>query len=202
MQVVKEDEELKPYIITIHDLSELLHIPSSNIYRDIDEITNDIINNPVFLRMDSGKKTAWVKIPWVSRCEYHSDVGILIKLNDELKPYLVNLKEHYTQYVLENILAMKSIYGIRIFEILQEKIKERILPKGGRDIVLSVQEIRECCDCTEKYNKWSHFKDRVIDSAVKEIEKTTFYTLSYETIKSGRKVDSIKFHINMKYHQF
>ena len=42
MQVVKEDEELKPYIITIHDLSELLHIPSSNIYRDIDEITNDI----------------------------------------------------------------------------------------------------------------------------------------------------------------
>ena len=202
MQVVKEDEELKPYIITIHDLSELLHIPSSNIYRDIDEITNDIINNPVFLRMDSGKKTAWVKIPWVSRCEYHSDVGILIKLNDELKPYLVNLKEHYTQYVLENILAMKSIYGIRIFEILQEKIKERILPKGGRDIVLSVQEIRECCDCTEKYNKWSHFKDRVIDSAVKEIEKTTFYTLSYETIKSGRKVDSIKFHINMKDHQF
>ena len=200
MQVVKEDEELKPYIITIHDLSELLHIPSSNIYRDIDEITNDIINNPVFLRMDSGKKTAWVKIPWVSRCEYHSDIGILIKLNDELKPYLVNLKEHYTQYVLENILAMKSIYGIRIFEILQEKIKERILPKGGRDIVLSVQEIRECCDCTEKYNKWSHFKDRVIDSAVKEIEKTTFYTLNYETIKSGRKVDSIKFHINMKYH--
>ena len=45
MQVVKGDEELKPYIITIKDLSELLGVPASNIYRDIENITDDIIRN-------------------------------------------------------------------------------------------------------------------------------------------------------------
>ena len=46
MQVVGGDEELKPYIITVNELSELLNVPASNIYRDIDDITDDIISNP------------------------------------------------------------------------------------------------------------------------------------------------------------
>ena len=45
MQVVKGDEELKPYIISIRDLAELLGVPASNIYRDIENITDDIISN-------------------------------------------------------------------------------------------------------------------------------------------------------------
>lgn len=68
MQVVRDDTELKPYIITISDLAVLLQVPKSNIYRDIDAITDDIINNPVFIKEESGKKVRWVKIPWVTRC--------------------------------------------------------------------------------------------------------------------------------------
>lgn len=55
MQIKYDDTELKPYVITIADLSELLGISRSNIYRDIDEITDDIINNPVFIKSGSGK---------------------------------------------------------------------------------------------------------------------------------------------------
>lgn len=200
MQVVHEDEELNPYVISISELSKLLDIPKSNIYRDIDDITDDIIQNPVFIKAEKGSKTKWVKIPWVAKCEYISDVGVAIKLNDELKPYLIKLKDHYTQYTLDNILAMKSVYGIRIFELLQEKNMLRVLPRGGTDIELSVQEIRECCDCEDKYEKFSHFKTRVIDAAVKEIERTTLYTVKYEYIKKGRQVDAIRFHVNMVYH--
>ena len=170
MQVVREDEELKPYIITIKDLSELLGVPASNIYRDVDEITDDIIKNPVYIREErNGKTIDFIKIPWVTRCEYKSDVGIALKLNEELKPFLINLKEHYTQYTLQEVLAMKSVYGIRIFEMLQSKIMSRVLPKDGIAVILSVQEIRECCDCEDKYPAFGNFRDKVIDKAVKEI---------------------------------
>ena len=57
MQIKYDDTELKPYVITIAELSELLGISKSNIYRDIDEITDDIINNPVFI-----KKRCWKEI--------------------------------------------------------------------------------------------------------------------------------------------
>ncbi len=38
MQVVREDEELKPYIITIKGFAQLLQIDENNIYKYADEI--------------------------------------------------------------------------------------------------------------------------------------------------------------------
>ena len=59
MQIVPEDEELKPYVITIKELSELLKVSESNLYRDIDDITDDIIKNPVFIKEISRRQIKW-----------------------------------------------------------------------------------------------------------------------------------------------
>ena len=200
MQVVFEDEALKPYKISISDLAMLLGIHKNELYRDINDITDNIIENPVYIKVISGKKEGWVKIPWVSQCEYNSDAGVAIQLNEKLKPYLLNLKERYTQYPLENILAMKSVYAIRIFELIQEKILDRILPKDGTDVTLSVETIRECCGCEDKYPEFKSLRARVIDTAEKEINRVTLYTVSHSYVKTGRSVTSIVFHVNMKYH--
>ena len=202
MQVVRDDEELKPYIVTISELAELLKVPKSNIYRDIEDITDDILQNPVYIREEIGKKVRWIKIPWVTRCEYHSDIGVAIKLNEELKPFLLNLKEHYTQYSLDSILVMRSVYAIRLFEILQGKIMTRILPKEGTEVELSVETLKECCGCegNKAYNSFSNFRNRVIDIAVKEINEKTMYSLTYKYVKNGKSVVGLIFHINMKYH--
>lgn len=202
MQVVKEDTDLKPYIITIKEFAELLQIDKSNVYKYADEITNDIIRNPVYIRKVDGKNIKWIKIPWVSRCEYNSDMGIAIKLNDELKPFLINLKEHYTQYTLQEVLAMKSVYAIRIFEMIQSRIMSKVLPKDGVEIDITVQEIRECCDCMDKYPLIGNFKDRVLDKAKEEINRVTMYHMDYSYIKKGRSVVAIKFYVNMCYHMF
>lgn len=201
MQVVRDDEELKPYIITITELAKLLNVSKNNIYRDIDSITEDIINNPVYIKEEVGKKVRWIKIPWVTRCEYNSDVGVLLKLNDELKPFLLNLKEHYTQYTLDNILAMKSVYAIRLYELFQSKIYTKLIPKSGMDIELSVDTIRECCGCEGKsYDAFSNLRSRVIDKAVDEINEKTMYSIKYDYVKKGKSVIGLIFHINVKYH--
>lgn len=197
MQIVFEDEELKPYIISIKDLAALLGIPASNIYRDIKDIIYDIHHNPVCIREESnGKTTRFVTIPWVTRCEYKADVGVAIKLNEELKPYLLQLKNHYTQYTLDEILAMKSIYAIRIFELIQSKIMHKTIPGCGLEVTLTIQEIRECCNCEDKFEKFSHLKEKVIDKAVEEINTVTLYHLGYEYVKTGKTVTAIKFIIN------
>lgn len=200
MQIVPEDVELKPYIISIKGISELLGISESNLYRDIDNITDDIIKNPVYIRQVHSRQIKWVKIPWVSRCEYNSDIGVAIKLNDDLKPFLIRLKEHYTQYTLDNILCMKSVYAIRIFELLQGRIMTRLLPKVGQYIEISLQELRQCCDCEDKYLRFTHFKDRVLEPAKKEINELTMFWVKYDYIKTGKAVTAIRFHINMMYH--
>lgn len=202
MQIKPADKEIKPYIITVKDFSKLLGIDESNVYKFADEITDDIIKNPVYVREkdEKGKLIRWVKIPWVSFCEYSADAGIAIKLNDLLKPFLLQLQKHYTQIVLEDILVMKSVYAIRIFEMLQSKIMSKLLPKEGVHIIISVQEIRECCDCTDKLERFNNFKQKVLDVAKAEIERVTSYRLEYSYVKEGRSVIAIDFYMNMWYH--
>lgn len=76
----------------------------------------------------------------------------------------------------------------------------RTLPKDGIKIVLSVQEIRECCDCEEKYPAFGDFKTKVIDRAVKEINRVTMFRAEYSYIKKGRNVTAIEFDVNVCYH--
>lgn len=200
MQIRPDDTDIRPYIIKIKDFAKLLNVDESNVYKYADELTDDILRNPVFIRQQDGKTIRWVKIPWVSYCEYNSDAGIAIKLNDLLKPFLLQLKEHYTQMTLGEILAMRSVYAIRIFEMIQSRIMTKLLPKDGVHIIIPVQEIRECCDCLDKLQPFSNFKKKALDPAVAEIERVSAYRIEYTYVKKGRSVTAIDFHVNTWYH--
>ncbi len=213
MQIKPKDQEIKPYAVSITELAQLLGIPKNDLYRDVKGIAQDIFANPIYIKNDD-KTGEFFAIPWVQLCGYQPDVGFVIQLNSVLKPWLLNLKEHYTQYPLENILAMKSVYAIRIFELLQEKHIGKQIPLEGVNIEISVQEIRECCGLEaeidkkgnvvrpKKYEKFSHFRERVLDTAVNEINRieSSNYHVSYKCIKTGRTVTSILFNLNVDYH--
>ncbi len=182
----------------IPELSKMLDVRAANLYRDIDSITDDILTNHVAIK--DRKQGKFIKIQWVTACAYEKGVGLAVKMNPLLKPFLLNLQAHYTQYELENILAMKSIYAIRIYELIQKEHINKRIPKDGTYIVLTVKEIREACCCENKYEKISQFKAKVLDVAVREIQRTTAYTISYDCIKKGRTIESIRFFVNLIYH--
>lgn len=199
MQIRPDDEDLKSYVVSVPELAQLLGVTATNLYRDMDEVTNDILTNHVAIKDPKNKK--FLKIQWVSACAYEKKVGLAVKMNPMLKPFLLNLKEHYTQYQLENILAMKSVYAIRIYEMLMKEQIIKFLPRDGQDILLSIEAIREACDCEDKYAKISQFKERVLDIAAKEIERCTAYKVSYDCKKTGRTITHINFHVCYKFVQ-
>lgn len=198
MQIKPDDDELKSYVISVPDLARLLGVGASNLYRNMDEITDDILTNHVAIK--DKRQGKFIKIQWVSACAYEKGVGLAVKMNPLLKPFLLNLQEHYTQYQLEAILTMKSVYAIRIYELLQKEQLMRYIPKEGTDIILTVKDIREACDCEAKYEKISQFKAKVLDVAMREIQRTTLYEISYICLKNGRSIEAIKFHVNLIYH--
>lgn len=198
MQIKPDDEEFKTYRVSIPELSKMLNIDASNLYKRVDEITEDLLRNHVSIRDLSRNK--FIKFPWMTACAYDRDTGFAARLNPELKPFLLGLKERYTQYQLENVLTMKSVYGIRIFELLMKDQIMKFLPREGTDITLTVQEIREACDCETKFKQISQFREKVLDISMREINRTTVYDVGYEPVKKGRTIVAIKFHINSKYH--
>lgn len=199
MQIKPGDENLSPYLITIPQLAELLNIPSQNLYRDAESIVREIMKNPVCIHSDENNR--WIMYPWISRCEYVSGTGLLIQLNKELKPFLLALKEKYTQYALGDVLVMKSVYSIRMYELIMSKVMVSMLPERGIDIELTLQEIRNACELGETYTLFQNMRARVLNVAMKEINEKTMYDVSYTYLKDSKKVIGLKIHVNVKYHK-
>ena len=189
MQITPTDDDFKTYIIPIKTLSSMLEISASNLYRDIDKITDDILQHPVEIKDDNTEE--FIKIPWVSACSYKTGIGLLIKINPLLKPYLINLREHYTQYEAQYILKMKSGFGIRIFELL---IANAMYTKKGTHINVPISVIRDMCNCNDTFPKIVNFKKKVLDAACQEINKHTYYSVTYNCIRTGRSYTHVDFY--------
>lgn len=194
MQIMANDTELLTYKIPIIELGKLLQISNSNLYRDIDLITTHLLQEIVYIG-DGNPKHKWKKFSWVSTCEYENGV-VTIKLHEQLKPYLLGLKGYYTQYILEDILVLKSVYAIRIYELIKEEMKyQKVYANKTADIQLSVELIRIATNTEDKYTQMGHFKEKVVKSAIKEINEKLSYYITYTDIKKGRKIVGFNFHI-------
>lgn len=213
MQIAAQDAEFKPYKISLADFAELIgNEDCSNMYKRAKSFTDSLQTKKVQIRSEDG---SWISIVWVPTCKYNAKTKCMeIRLNDDLKPYLINLIEtgFYTQYALDNIRSLRSVYALRIYELLMEQIKQHVLPKAGVTRDLYIQDIRDACmlykqdakgnyTSEPKYIRVSQLKEKVIDIACREITENTPYVVSYKDIKEGRQVAGFRFYINMCYHR-
>lgn len=198
MQIIAEDTDLMTYQVSITDLSKLLNISSPNIYRDVMEMCKHLLQEIVLVG-DGNPKHKWEMFQWCSQCKYKNGI-ITIRLHDELKPYLLQLKEkhYYTQYLLGEVLLLKSVYAIRIYELIREQTRKKIYADKTATVSLDVDTIRKATNTEEKYSQMGHFRAKVIDIAVKEINNKLGYYVTYECIKESRKIVGFKFKIESK----
>lgn len=196
MQVLKEDTDLRTYQINISELAELLDITSPSIYRDIDDMTTHLLQEIVYVG-DGNPKHKYKKFQWCSDCEYDNGV-VTIRLHDNLKPYLLELKEHYTQYILQDILILKTVYAVRMYELIVEKLRTKIYADKTATVDLFLEEIRKATNTETKYEQTAMLKVRVIDSAIAEINEKLGYNISYAPIKRSRKIVGYRFTVESK----
>ena len=192
MQVLAEDTDLQTYSIKINYLAKILDISSPNIYRDAMEMCRHLLQELVYVG-DGNPKHKWQMFQWCSTCQYN-DGTIIIRLHDNLKPYLLQLKKHYSMYGLADILMLKTVYAVRLYELLQEALKaQKVYADQTATVILDVETIRKATSTENKYQKIGMFNQRVIDKAVSEINDKSSYYVSYEYVKKSRKIIGFKF---------
>ena len=193
MQTKIEDTNISPYSIKAKEMADLLNLKGNNQARDLKKACCDLVEKVVKIETNNPKKP-WKVIPWFGYIEYTESADIVIQLNPWLSPYLIGLKKHYTQYILEFVLGMNSIYSIRVYELLKMKLPNDTLPPGGITVSLSNEEIRKATESEGKYEKNSDFKRKILDVATKEINEKADINVNYKQKKiNGRAYDTVEF---------
>jgi len=128
---------------------------------------------------------------WISEVDIYAQSGMIrVKLQDNMKPHLLQLHEHFTQYELIYALAMKSQYSIRMYELFKSyEYRQRCK--------FDIDELKHIL-FAEKYSRFPDFKRKVLDISMREINELTDITVTYQVIKNGRKYIGIDFSIRIK----
>lgn len=148
-----------------------------------------------------------VPIPTVTWNDYSDEVEIFF--NPYIMPYLIELKQNFTQYALSDVMELNSKYSIILYKWLCMYYNqyEHYNVKGGRrngqlesyrNPSIYLQELRILTDTVNEYKKFANFETRVLKQPIEEINAHTHFNVRYEKIKKGRNIDSIQFHITKK----
>ena len=181
--ITKDDEDFKEYDINIRDFVDEIETKAKNEYERARHITKELLKKVLEIPTETG----YIQTAWIAGSRYQKRKGhVYVSFHPYLKPYLLKLKEKFTQYNLRHVLSLKSIYSIRIYELLKqyEKIGER---------TLELSHLKELLKVEDKYNLYADFKKRILNRAQSELKEYTDIRFKIEEIKKARKVDKIRF---------
>lgn len=172
------DTELTEYEIRVEDFCELTGIDKTWFYSEFIELVDDLDNNKSFwIETD----TEIYKFRWFADSRYIKGQGkVKVTLARTLKEYLLGLEKQYTKYELYNILALKSKYSIRLFELFKSYSYQHKKE-------FNIDNLKELLFCTN-YTNYKDFRKRVLEKAIKEINTYTELNVEYNTIYKGKKL--------------
>ncbi|NLM66944.1 MAG: RepB family plasmid replication initiator protein [Enterococcus sp.] len=153
------------------------------------------------------KMKSIVPIPFVEWNSYNDEV--ILQFQPQIMPYLIDLKQNFTQYALSDVMELNSKYSIILYKWLCMYYNqyEHYGAKGGRqnkqleeyrNPSISILELRYLTNTLDEYKHISNFFKRILDEPIEEINARTHFIVTYEKIKKGRSIVAIQFHITKK----
>lgn len=191
--IKKDDTTITPTTFRIVDLADVMQVSSQVLYRDLKKICESIMGKIVEIKKPNN---SWDMFNIISDAEYRNKQGTLtLTINPKAKPYLLQLKELFTSFRLENALIMEGKYAIRVYQQAKSNIY-----KG--EYVINIDDFKKQLKLIQKsYREYSNIKTKVLAPAIKEINEKTDINLAVEEIKVGRKVEALKFKTSNKQNQ-
>jgi plasmid replication initiation protein len=199
------------YEFEIADFTKMLGLEmSGRFYTEVKDLLKGMISKVMWMTLEDGTETTvnWVQKAWTNKRSGKAK----IRVDEDLVPYLFDLKARYLSYGLRNILVMKSHYSIRIYEILKAQYDMKIAQTdkrtepekkfNPRTIVwnIGLDELKKklMVENIKSYDDYSLFRIKVLEVAEREINELTDMNITATAIKKGRKTVGVEFKMTAK----
>ncbi len=192
-----------------------------NPYDRVKAAAQSLSSRSVVIPRDDGGFKAF---PWLRFVEYipseDSDLGysyVRLRFNEELRPWITNLRSHYAMLPIGEVLQLPSAFAIRLYEVLWHVSMGGRRPEFEMDIPalkfaldLIERNSRNSGWTNERYKDWRDFRKQ-LKTALASLDGISSIAASFQGVRDGRKISSVRFtvqvtkpipHLGMQPHLF
>lgn len=190
----KNDPPNKVYSIHIKDIEAITGRKWD--YMQLREATEDMGSRMYQVETPQSYEQIW----FFQSIKYQKGHGYFdVKLSEDIRPYLFELKNNFTVFQLKSALSCTSKYAKRLYTLAcQWKHTDPIktMEIGELKEILYLKDPKG--KTKEQFTEITAFRTKVLDIAKRQINEGTDMQLDYELVKRGRSFKYIKFYINVQ----
>lgn len=180
--------------IHANDYASQFHVTKEAAYKALKTAVNNLFERQFSFKEETKKGVGIVRSRWVSRIKYIDDSAILeITFAPDVVPLITRLEKHFTTYQIQQVTQLTGKYAIRLYELL---IAWR---EVGKVPQIELSEFRGKLGVeNDEYKAMNHFKSRVLEPSIKQINQHTDIIVSYDQHKRGRTITGFSFKFKHK----
>ncbi|SEL89956.1 plasmid replication initiation protein Rep [Colwellia chukchiensis] len=176
------------YEIKVSDYSDMFEVDVHESSRDVRKAITNIYDKSVIIAdPDESVETerSEEEVRWIIGKKNLPKRGSWsITLNPLILPHLTDLANRI-RFPMGSVVYLQNTYQYRLYELFMAE------PSGKR--VIELDWLREKFCLKPSYEVYTNLRQRIIDPAVKQINKTTSMKLKYKENKIGKKIISLTF---------
>lgn len=194
-QVRPTDSELPEVEMSTGDIARALGIASSN-YEEIRAAARGSLSHVLDIDTEDG----WIQFQWFSRCRYiKTRDAIKLKLNDELKPYVIALQSAFAVVPIADISRLQGRHALRLFELVMSN--RGMAGTGGNKpgcwyYDIEFAHLRSLLKIgSHEYKLTADFRRWVVDGPVREINEANIgirIECDYDKFREGRTLKGVR----------
>jgi hypothetical protein len=164
-------------------------LANDHYFRDLDLLAEELVTYRISLPEMKGYQARWR--PLVSQFDVHDSNLVTIGIDEDLAPYLIELKEKFTQLEVVEVATLSNQYSKKMYMLLKT-----VEFKGGG--TFSLEEIHDSLGTSDikTYQEFKNFSRKVLKPSLKELNDKSDIYVVWETIRYRRKVGAIEFKVS------
>lgn len=194
---LRNDNKHQDIELSALEYSKAYGVSEKIAYRDLSNAVDALMHRVITTDRAENKKGKRA-FTLMSAAEYKVDEGkISCEFNYHVIPHLIGMRERFSSYPLREGVEFSSSYTWRFYEILASWSQPKSKTEGrfmGWIDRQSVEELRSMMGVPTSYT-WQKFQTRVMETAQKELWEKSNISVSFERVKTGRKIT----HLNIKF---
>ena len=182
------DDDFKLHEFSIQEFCSVCGIveESGGNYSNIKKAIKEIADKSIWVTLEDGRETLlrWIEKPYIDKKS-----GIIkIRFDKDMKPFLLQLQDNFTQFELVWTIQFKSKYSIRLYEFVKSIHYNKF---SSYERIFTVDEIRKTLGAEDVHKEWKNFRARVLEPAIEEVNQYSNQFIEYSPMLKGKSVERV-----------